>query len=247
MTTARYLIVGATSAIAEAFAARAAAAGGALYLAARNVERLVALEKDLGFHGAAAVLTAVLDVSDRHALAQLPARAAAHLGGLDIIFLAHGVLPAQERCESDPEVLAALVETNTLSTWILAAAGARELAARGGGTLVILSSVAGDRGRRGNYAYGASKAALDCFAEGLFHRYWRDGVNVLTVKPGFVDTPMTADMAKGLLWAQPDTIARDITHAIDARRRVLYSPWFWRPIMSVVRALPTALFKRMSF
>jgi short-subunit dehydrogenase len=112
------------------------------------------------------------------------------------------------------------------------------------GTLAVISSVAGDRGRQSNYLYGSAKAAVTAFASGLRQRLTKVGVNVLTIKPGFVDTPMTRDFKKGALWATPEGIARGIVRATDRGRSVVYLPWFWLPIMLIIRHVPEFVFKR---
>jgi decaprenylphospho-beta-D-erythro-pentofuranosid-2-ulose 2-reductase len=107
--------------------------------------------------------------------------------------------------------------------------------------------VAGDRGRATNYAYGAAKGALEIFMSGLRQRLHPSGVQVLLVKPGFVDTPMTADFPKGPLWASPERVAQDIVRAMAKGRSVIYTPWFWRWIMLIIRHLPERLFVRLRF
>ena len=111
---------------------------------------------------------------------------------------------------------------------------------------MVISSVAGDRGRQSNYVYGSAKAAVTTFLQGLRNRLHPAGVQVLTVKPGFVDTPMTSAFPKGPLWASPEQIARGIHRAIQKRKDVVYLPGFWRLIMRVIREIPEAVFKRLS-
>ena len=122
---------------------------------------------------------------------------------------------------------------------------ARLLEAQAGGTLAVISSVAGDRGRAGNYVYGSAKAAVSAYASGLRQRFRGGAVNVLTIKPGFVDTPMTRDFRKGPLWAAPERVAHGIVRAIDRRRSVAYLPWFWWPVMRVITHLPEFVFRRI--
>ncbi len=110
----------------------------------------------------------------------------------------------------------------------------------------MIGSVAGDRGRQSNYVYGTAKGALALFLQGMRNRLSKRGVQVLTIKPGFVDTPMTASFPKGPLWATPDKVAEDIEKAIDKRRDVLYTPGFWRLIMLIIKSVPEAIFKRLS-
>lgn len=238
----RILVVGATSAIASALSRRYAARRAALFLVARNAEALDQEAADLRVRGATVEHFALdIDDLDRH-VPMLDAAFAA--GPVDIVVVAPGVLPDQAACERDVDVFLAGFDVNARSTLALLTRLADRFETQGHGTIVVLSSPAGDRGRASNYAYGAAKAAVTTFASGLRHRLHARSVNVLTVRPGFVDTPMTAAFAKGPLWANPDTVARDIERGIDRRSASIYTPWFWRWIMLAVRALPERLFVR---
>jgi short-subunit dehydrogenase len=242
----KILIIGATSAIAEAAARIFAARGDALFLVARNAEHLRAVVADLNIRGAARADSATLDVTDFAAHEAVIEKAERDLGGIDITLIAHGTLTDQARCEQSVDVMRREFDVNALSTLALLTALANRMEARHGGTLAVISSVAGDRGRQSNYVYGAAKAAVSAFLGGLRQRLAKSGVTVLTIKPGFVDTPMTAGIAnKGALWAQPDGIAAGIVQAIDRRRNIVYLPWFWRWIMLMIRQIPEALFKRL--
>jgi len=242
----KILIIGATSAIAEAAARIFAARGDALFLVARNAEHLRAVVADLNIRGAARADSATLDVTDFAAHEAVIEKAERDLGGIDIAIIAHGTLTDQARCEQSVDVMRREFDVNALSTLALLTALANRMEARHGGTLAVISSVAGDRGRQSNYVYGAAKAAVSAFLGGLRQRLAKSGVTVLTIKPGFVDTPMTAGIAnKGALWAQPDGIAAGIVQAIDRRRNIVYLPWFWRWIMLIIRQIPEALFKRL--
>ncbi len=242
----KVMIVGATSAIATATARRYAARGARLYLLARDAERLALLARDLEVRGAAVVHTAISDLGVAFDADAIIASAQRALEGLDLAVIAHGVLPDQKACEQDVTQLRAVFEINTLSTLALLTPIANLMQAQRSGSIAVLSSVAGDRGRQSNYVYGASKAALDAFLSGLRNRLAKNGVQVLTIKPGFVDTPMTAAFKKGPLWATPEAIADGIVHAVDKKRDVVYLPWFWRGIMMVIRAIPERVFKRLS-
>ena len=156
------------------------------------------------------------------------------------------MLGDQHAAEADFEVAAAILHTNFISTVSLLTWLGNYFQAQRGGTLAVISSVAGDRGRKSNYVYGASKGALNVFLEGLRNRIDRDGVHVLTIKPGFVATPMTAHVPHNALFASPDQIARGILKAIERRRDVAYLPWFWFWIMLLVRAIPSRFFKKMN-
>jgi short-subunit dehydrogenase len=239
------VIVGATSAIAEAVARRWAARGDALYLAARRTALLEASAADLRVRGARAVGHETFDILDREAHAALLERARAFLGEVDTVLVAHGTLPDNAACEADPETAAREMDLNGTSTcaFLLRAAAAME--PRGRGTIAAITSVAGVRGRASNYVYGAAKAQVSAFLSGLRQRLAPRGIAVVDVRPGFVDTPMTAAFPKGALWATPERVARDIVAAVDRGRAVAYTPWFWRWIMLVIRHIPEVVFVRI--
>lgn len=239
------LIVGPTSAIAHAVARHFARAGAAFFLVGRNATRLTAVADDLRAFGAAKAATFQMDVND---LAKHPAMWAAAtetLGPIDVAMVAHGVLPDQKACERDVDLTLASFQTNAVSTIALLTLFATEMERQGRGTIVVISSVAGDRGRQSNYVYGASKAAVSTFAQGLRNRLARRGVHVLTVKPGLVDTPMTAHMRKHFLFASPERVGQDIYRAILKGKDVLYTPWYWRFIMAIIVHIPEGIFKYM--
>jgi decaprenylphospho-beta-D-erythro-pentofuranosid-2-ulose 2-reductase len=240
----RILVIGATSAIAEATARLYAGRGARLFLVGRNQARLEAIAADLRVRGAAGVDTHELDVNDLDSHAAMLDAAGAALGGFDVVLIAHGTLPQQAACDADVALAMREFSTNGTSTIALCAALARRL--EDGSTLAVISSVAGDRGRGSNYLYGSAKAAVTAYASGLGQRLHRVGVHVLVVKPGFVDTPMTRDFRKGALWAKPDAIARGIIRACERRSPVAYLPWFWWGVMQVIRNIPERLFRRMS-
>lgn len=243
----RIVIVGATSAIAHAAARRWAERGAALFLVGRAAARLEANAADLRVRGAAKVAVHAMDATDDAAHVPMLAAAVAALGGVDVALIAHGTLPDQRECEADLDRLRAEIETNGVSVCLLSQLFANHFVAQGAGVLAVIGSVAGDRGRQSNYAYGAAKGLVARFTEGLRNRVAKSGVQVLLIKPGFVDTPMTAEFEKkGLLWAQPEAIAAGILKAIAAKRDVVYLPWFWRWIMLIIRHIPERIFKRLS-
>lgn len=241
----RVLIMGATSAIAEATAREFAQRGDALFLVARSPDRLEATADDLRLRGAAAVETHLLDARDVAAFPALVERATKSLGGLDHALIAHGTLPDQPACERSIDVLRDEFEVNALSHMALCTELANRFEAQGRGVIAVISSTAGDRGRRSNYVYGAAKAAVTAFTSGLRQRLHGTGVDVVTIKPGFVDTPMTANLRKSVLWASPGEVAPDIYGAMTRGRTVFYTPWFWSGIMAIIRAIPESLFKRL--
>lgn len=241
----RVLIVGATSAIATETARAYAASGARLFLTGRDLARLDGVAADLRVRGAGAVETAVFDVTDLRRGPEVIEAAWAAFDGLDVALVAHGVLPDQARCQSSADDALAAIEVNFTSTVALLTPLANRFEAAGGGCIAVISSVAGDRGRQSNYVYGSAKGGLDRFLEGLRNRLFRSGVAVVTLKPGFVDTPMTAGLRQGALFATARRAGRAVHRAIEGRRDVAYIPWFWRPIMAIIRALPEPVFKRL--
>lgn len=241
----KILILGAASAIAEACARRWAESGNSFFLVARNAAKLTDIAADLKARNARSVRWQELDANhlDRHA--PLIDEAIHQLGGLDIVLIAHGSLPDQAVCQQSPALTLQEFQTNAISVISLCTLLAQRLEQQGNGCLAVISSVAGDRGRASNYIYGAAKSAVTTFLSGLRQRLQPLGVHVLTIKPGFVDTPMTAAFKKGALWAAPERVATDIVRAIEQRMPVLYTPGFWRWIMAVVRAIPETLFSRL--
>jgi short-subunit dehydrogenase len=215
-------------------------------LVARNPDRLTAVAQDLLTRGALAAETWVMDLDNTSAHPEMLAAAAERLGRIDLALIAYGVLGDQRAAEADFEIAAAILHTNFTSTVSLLTWLGNYFQAQRGGTLAVISSVAGDRGRKSNYVYGASKGALNIFLEGLRNRIDRDGVQVLTIKPGFVATPMTAHVPQNALFASPDQAAHGILRAIERRRDVVYVPWFWAGIMLLVRAIPGFRFKKMN-
>lgn len=242
----RVLALGATSAIAEATLRLLAEQKAAFYLVGRNPQKLAAVRDDLLTRGAGAATTFAADLDDTAAHPAMLAQAIAALGGLDIALIAHGILGDQPAAEKDYAAAEAVLVTNFLSAVSLVTWLANYLEAQKRGTIAVISSVAGDRGRKSNYVYGASKGALNVFLDGVRNRIDRAGVQVLTIKPGFVATPMTAHVRPNALFAQPSVVARHILRAIDRRKDVLYTPPFWRPIMLVVRSIPRRIFKKMN-
>lgn len=241
----RILIIGATSAIARSTARLFAERGDRLYLIARDAAKLEATAQDLRTRGAAGVDTATADLDELEAHEALLEAAAGTLGGIDVALIAHGTLPEQGALEGSYAATERELRTNFLSVVSLLTPLANRLEAQRGGTIAVISSVAGDRGRPSNYVYGTAKGAVSLFLQGLRGRLHKAGVNVITLKPGFVDTPMTANVAKNALFASPETVAKGIVKAIDGKREVVYLPGFWRAIMLAVRAVPEPLFKRL--
>ncbi len=242
----KILVLGATSGIAEATCRLWAAQGASLFLVGRNQEKLQAVAADLRIRGAAYVDTAVADLDDTESHPALLAHAINSLTGLDVAYLAHGILGDQNAAEKDFNTAAQILHTNFLAPVSLLTWLANFCAQRHSGTLAVLSSVAGDRGRKSNYVYGASKAGLSAFLAGLRNRVDREGVTVLTIKPGPVKTAMTATMKGSEKFADVDKVAQTIVKAIAAKKDNLYVPFQWQPIMFVIRNIPDRIFKKLN-
>lgn len=243
----KVLIVGATSAIAIACARRWASEGATLFLVGRQAERLEQIAADLVARGAKAATSHVLDMNDFDAHQAMLDACVGTLGGIDVALIAHGTLSDQKACEQDVKVALRELSTNGLSVIALLTPLANLMESAKTGVIAVISSVAGDRGRPSNYVYGTAKAAVSTFCEGLRARLFKSGVHVLTIKPGFVDTPMTAGMPlPGPLVATPERVANDIVRAVEKKTDSIYTPWFWSGIMLIIRSVPGFLFKRAS-
>ncbi len=240
----RVLLIGATSAISQAVGRQYAQRHARLVLVGRRLDALQAHAADLRVRGAADVEVIQLDANELPAHADALAQAWQRFGGLDVALIAHGTLPDQAAAQQSVDLTLACLHTNAVSVIALLTPLANRFEQQGAGVIGVISSPAADRGRASNYVYGAAKAAVSNFASGLRHRLAQHGVRVVTILPGFVDTPMTAAFPKGPLWAQPEKVAADIVRALDRNNGDLYTPWFWAWIMRLVRHLPTALFLR---
>jgi decaprenylphospho-beta-D-erythro-pentofuranosid-2-ulose 2-reductase len=245
-TPKRILIVGATSAIAEACARLWAKDGAHLYLIARNLQKLALVAGDLQIRGAT-VQQAQLDVDELDQHGVVVDAAFQELERVDVVLVAHGVLPDQSLCEQSVAAMLDAMRTNAISVVSLLTLVANRMQTQGSGVIAVIGSVAGDRGRKSNYVYGSAKAMVATFAEGLAGRMQRSGVRVIVIKPGFVDTPMTVAFKKGLLWATPNAVANIIHRRVAAARSgIYYAPRFWRPIMVLVRCIPAGLLYRLN-
>ena len=239
------LIFGATSAIAEAVAARYAVAGNRFFLIARNSEKLAALCERLS--GAGAVETARADLARLEDHPGLIEAAFNWLQTVDLVLIAHGALPDQARCEQDVEAALEALNVNGLSPISLLTELAPRMREQAHGTVAVITSVAGDRGRPSNYVYGSAKAMVSAFLQGLRGKLHGAGVHVIDIRPGLVDSPMTAHLPKGPLFATPDRVAGGIVNAVARKRHTVYVPGWWRIIMEIVQWLPDSIFKRLNF
>ena len=239
----RILIIGATSAIAEHCARIWAANGEALHLVARNEQHVQTIAADLKVRGASDVTTDCSDLNETVKHEQLLDAAYDALSGVDIVLIAHGTLSNQKICELSVTETLAEIQTNALSTISLLTLIANRFEAKQSGTICVISSVAGDRGRASNYVYGSAKSMVTTFTSGLRQRLYKSNVSVVTIKPGFVDTPMTSEFKKGFLWARPSVVGEKIVEAIDKKKSEVYVPSFWWMVMLIIKVIPSKIFK----
>lgn len=241
-------VVGATRGMGRAVARRLAERGDALFLLGRDAGEMALSALDLEARGAPApVGHAPLDLGRPAGFADALDAADRALTGVDALVVTGGLFARQEELATDPARLAALLDANFTGTVLLCQQAAERLAARGGGVICAFSSVAGDRARRSNYLYGASKAGLSVFLDGLDLAYRDRGVRALCVKPGFVKTAMTAGLPVPPFAGEPDAVARAVVTAMDQGRHLVYVPAVWRWLMLIIRALPRAILRRVRF
>lgn len=241
----KVMIIGATSAIAVETAKVFAAEGASLFLVARHPDKLQAVADDLRSR-MAQVDTFLADVNDFEKHASSITDAESSMGGIDAVLIAHGTLSDQEKCQQDVDEMLGEFSTNCLSYLSYLTLFGDYFEKKKAGCIAVITSVAGDRGRGSNYVYGAAKAAVTTFLGGLRNRLHESGVSVVTIKPGFVDTPMTAAYKKGPLFASAESVGKGIYRAMRGGKNVVYLPWFWRGIMCGIRSVPEVVFKRMS-
>lgn len=240
------LILGATSGIAHACARRWASPDHHLLLVGRDKEKLNEVATDLQVRGAGKVSALTLDLADSIQISQLMPWLEEHIHQLDIALIAHGTLPDQQRCQDDIAYAAEQFSINGGSAILLLTLLAQKFEIQRCGSIAVISSVAGDRGRPSNYLYGAAKAAVSTFTSGLAAKMAKIGVQVLDIKPGFVATPMTRGLPlpKALV-VSADVVAQQIVAAIGSRKTVIYTPRFWSLIMLIIRLIPRPVFNRL--
>jgi decaprenylphospho-beta-D-erythro-pentofuranosid-2-ulose 2-reductase len=240
------MIIGASSSIAYETAKCFAHDGSDLFLVGRSSEKLTTVANDLEIRGAKRVETYPLDLCELDRHREMFEQAIAFLGELDMLLIAHGTLGDQGKCEQSVAETMQELQTNCLSVISLLTISANYFEQQRHGCIAVITSVAGDRGRKSNYVYGTAKAAVIVFLQGLRNRLSSVGVSVLTIKPGYVATPMTAHLKQGLLTASAHSVGRGIYEAMKQGKDVVYLPWFWCGIMFVIRSIPERIFKRLS-
>lgn len=243
----RVMIFGASSGIALEFARRFAERGAILTLIARDSEKLKDLSADLLVRGAKDVSLCAFPLDDLQRSYEATLEIVRQTDTPHTVLIAHGVLGEQEELLADPSSIQRLYQVNVLSPIGILTALENVMMKKGRGTIAVISSVAGDRGRASNFVYGSSKAAISSFVSGMRARLARTKITLITVKPGMVATAMTAHLPRSPLMATAARVADDIIAAVVNKREVLYTPWFWRWIMLVIRCLPEFIFKKLRF
>ncbi len=239
--------VGATKGMGRALARRMAARGDVLFLLGRDDDDLKKSAADLGVDGTAPAGTATCDLGRPETFAPALAAAEAALGGIDAVVVTGGLFATQDALEADAALAERVLHVDFTGTVLFCEEARRRMLAAGGGTLCVFSSVAGERGRKPVVLYGAAKAGLSAYLEGLDHKYRASGLRVVTVKPGFVKTGMTAGLKPPPFAGEPEAVAKRVLDAIDRGTPVVYAPAAWGPIMATIRALPRFVMRRIGF
>ncbi len=240
------VIAGATSAISQAVAKQMLADEVCFHLVARSRQKLDIVAADLCSRGGAKVHCYQADFNDFSEHTSLVQRITENAPRIDVLFISYGIMHLQTDCETNVDRAIEQVNSNYTSVVSLLVLFSQFMEKQNSGTIAVVSSVAGDRGRKSNYIYGSAKAGLTTYLEGLRYKLYDKGINVLTIKPGFVDTPMTADIKKGFLWATPEKVAEYIIKAIEKKKSVIYTPPFWFIIMTIIKWIPVFIFRKLN-
>lgn len=243
--TDNWIILGATSSMAKAFARAVSDHGANVFVTGRDMADLKAMAADCKMRGAPSAEALKFDARDIKTFQPILDRVTREEGMINVAVFV-GSMPTQDTIDADPSLIAGTVVDNYAGPAAFLQLIAPEMELRGGGTVAGVGSVAGDRGRIGNYVYGSAKAGFHTYLSGLRNRLTRAGGHVVTVKPGFVDTAMTWGLEGMFLVATPDKIAADILRAVDKKKNVIYTPGFWKIIMTIIKSIPEPIFKKLS-
>ncbi|MEP1144738.1 MAG: SDR family NAD(P)-dependent oxidoreductase [Henriciella sp.] len=242
------IVLGATSALAHAYLRLVAQKDeyNQFFLVGRTKDTLAMVQNDIATLSSKKTVSIVNPLSDPTQISAAIEDIKAATGSIDEVILAYGTLSDQGKMQADADELQSMMQTNLISPVLWMEAIAAEFEQQRTGHLVVIGSVAGDRGRMSNYLYGATKGALERVAEGMAHRFGSNqNITVTLVKPGFMITPMTEGLDRsGPLWAKPEKVAKAISKAVKQKRSRIYVPWFWRFILLIVRALPVPIFHK---
>lgn len=240
-----WLILGASSAMARGFARRVSEQGADVFLAGRDMDDLNRMAADCHLRGAPVAEALKFDARKPAGFAAINERLAQQDGTLNVAVFV-GSMPEQADIDADPALIDATIMDSFTGPARFLQGFVPMMEERISGTVVGVASVAGDRGRIGNYVYGAAKAGFATYLSGLRNRLTRTGGHVVTVKPGFVDTAMTWGLEGLFLVASPDDVASDILKAVQKKKNTIYTPFFWRYIMLIITHIPEAIFRKMS-
>lgn len=243
-------MLGATRGMGRALARLLATRGDRLFLLGHEDGDLEASAADLRARSGrpdGVVGVAACDLERPETFSQALDRAEAALGRLDVVVVTAGLFKPQEQLEADPEFTRRLLAADFTNTVLFAEDARRRLLAKGGGTLCVFSSVAGERGRKPVILYGAAKAGLTRYLEALDHKYYAQGLRTICVKPGFVKTSMTEGLRPPPFAGEPEGVARQVARAIDTGKPVVYAPGIWALVMFVIRLLPRFVMRKIGF
>ncbi|WP_298298944.1 SDR family NAD(P)-dependent oxidoreductase [uncultured Litoreibacter sp.] len=243
--TENWIILGATSSMAKAFARAVAEDGARVFLAGRDMADLEASATDCMLRGADAAEAVAFDARQQSGFAAIVNRVAEEEGMINVAVFV-GSMPPQDAIDADPSLIEGVVMDSYTGPAAFLQTIAPEMENRGGGSVIGVGSVAGDRGRIGNYVYGSAKAGFHTYLSGLRNRLTRSGGHVVTVKPGFVDSAMTWGIEGMFLVAPPEKVAADLLKAVEKKKNVIYTPFFWAIIMGIITRIPERIFKKMS-
>lgn len=238
-------VFGATSKIAEETIKNYAKDNACFYLVGRDLSKIEIVKKDLIARGAEKVCIETCDALDWGKHQTTIENADRELGQLDLILIAHGTLPDNEGIRNNHIKVIEEFNINCTSIISLCTLASTYFEKKCKGTIAVISSVAGERGRQSNFIYGSAKSGVSAYLQGLRNRLYPIGIKVITIKPGMVDTPMTAKMKKGLLFANPTTVGKQIYKGINIGRDIMFVPGYWKYIMYVIKSIPESIFKKL--
>jgi short-subunit dehydrogenase len=242
----KIMVVGANSEIVKQIVNVYASSGAKVFLMGRDQKKLDVISSDLNTKYNTETESLAFDFMDFDKHQTAFEKGIEFLGELDLFLIGHGTLPDQEKAQTDFSLAKREIDLNFLTYVSFLTTASNHMARQRSGTIAAISSVAGDRGRKSNYVYGSAKAALSTYLAGLRGRMLEHGVGVLTVKPGFVSTPMTSHLEQGPLYATSTSVAKSIAKAIDSGKDEIYVPFFWRFIMMIIKSIPEKIFKKMN-
>ncbi len=242
------VIIGATSSIAEHCARLWVTEPVRLLLIGRNQNKLNIISHDLKVRSPSSEIEIIVnELISVEAIKEIMTCVSSLSQHIDTVLIAHGVLPDQEHCQSEIIACRESLEINALSPVLILEAFANIMHAKNGGNIAIIGSVAGDRGRRSNYIYGAAKGMIEKYVQGMQHRFANTDLHISLIKPGPTDTPMTMHLKSSKLkFANVDLVAKEIVSGIEKNKRIIYTPKKWKYLMLIIKSIPFFIFKNMN-